>query len=188
MTDLDYEQVAADIARRDALDTARAADPLVEAADATVVDTTGLDIDEVVATITELLDEEPRRDRQSLRRSRCGRGRTLEADPWRTHPLLDPLAGLLRLILALFRLRVEGRRTSRRAVHPQRRASLLYRHADHRHGHLSTPAVHGQGEPLKSKLLGAFLSVMGGFPVEQALPIALRCGRHRMCSPLANRS
>ena len=58
VTDLDYEQVAADIARRDALDTTRAADPLVEAADATVVDTTGLDIDEVVATITELLDEE----------------------------------------------------------------------------------------------------------------------------------
>ena len=38
--------------------TPAAADPLVEAADATVVDTTGLDIDEVVATITELLDEE----------------------------------------------------------------------------------------------------------------------------------
>lgn len=58
VTDLDYEQVAADIARRDALDTTRAADPLVEAADATVVDTTGLDIDEVVATITGLLGEE----------------------------------------------------------------------------------------------------------------------------------
>jgi cytidylate kinase len=57
VTDLDYEQVAADIARRDALDTTRAADPLVEAADATVVDTTGLGIDEVVATITGLLDE-----------------------------------------------------------------------------------------------------------------------------------
>ena len=57
VTDLDYVQVAADIARRDALDTTRAADPLVEAADATVVDTTGLGIDEVVATITGLLDE-----------------------------------------------------------------------------------------------------------------------------------
>ena len=58
VTDLDYEQVAADIARRDALDTTRAAHPLGEAADATVVDTTGLDIDEVVATIIGLLDEE----------------------------------------------------------------------------------------------------------------------------------
>ena len=60
VTDLDYEQVAADIARRDAIDTSRAADPLMEAEDATVVDTTGLNIDEVVAHITALLgDEEP---------------------------------------------------------------------------------------------------------------------------------
>ena len=60
VTDLDYEQVAADIARRDAADSTRAADPLMEAEDATVVDTTGLNIDEVVAHITALLgDEEP---------------------------------------------------------------------------------------------------------------------------------
>jgi cytidylate kinase len=57
VTDLDYAAVAADIARRDAVDTSRAADPLVEAADAVVVDTTGLDIDQVVERITALLDE-----------------------------------------------------------------------------------------------------------------------------------
>ncbi|MEM9202706.1 MAG: (d)CMP kinase [Actinomycetota bacterium] len=57
VTDLDYEAVAADIARRDAADTSRAIDPLVEAADAALVDTTGLTIDEVVAHITDLLDE-----------------------------------------------------------------------------------------------------------------------------------
>lgn len=57
VTDLDYEAVAADIARRDAADSSRAIDPLVEAADATLVDTTGLHIDEVVARITELLDD-----------------------------------------------------------------------------------------------------------------------------------
>lgn len=57
VTDLDYEAVAADIARRDAIDSSRDADPLVEAADATVVDTTGLNIDEVVAHITGLLEE-----------------------------------------------------------------------------------------------------------------------------------
>ncbi len=56
VTDLDYEAVAADIARRDAVDTTRAVDPLVEAADATVVDTTGLDVEQVVARITDLLD------------------------------------------------------------------------------------------------------------------------------------
>ena len=56
VTDLDYETVAADIARRDAADTSRATDPLVEAADATVVDTTGLDIGQVVEHITTLFD------------------------------------------------------------------------------------------------------------------------------------
>lgn len=56
VTDLDYETVAADIARRDAADTSRATDPLVEAADATVVDTTGLDIGQVVDHITTLFD------------------------------------------------------------------------------------------------------------------------------------
>ena len=58
VTDLDYETVAADIARRDAVDSSRAVDPLVEAADAVVVDTTGLDIDQVVLRITELLDDD----------------------------------------------------------------------------------------------------------------------------------
>lgn len=56
VTDLDYEAVAADIARRDAIDSSRDADPLTEAADAVVVDTTGLTIDEVVANISGLLE------------------------------------------------------------------------------------------------------------------------------------
>ena len=60
VTDLDYEAVAADIARRDAIDSTRAADPLTEAVDAVVVDTTGLTIDEVVANIGALLDDSPR--------------------------------------------------------------------------------------------------------------------------------
>ncbi len=53
--DLNYEAVAADIARRDAIDTTRSADPLSEAEDATVVDTTGLTIEEVVDRIAGLL-------------------------------------------------------------------------------------------------------------------------------------
>lgn len=57
VADLDYEAVAADIARRDAADSSRAADPLKEAEDAVTVDTTGLTIDEVVASITVLLGE-----------------------------------------------------------------------------------------------------------------------------------
>lgn len=55
VTDLDYETVAADLARRDSLDTNREADPLAEAADAVVVDTTGLSIAEVVTKVEGLL-------------------------------------------------------------------------------------------------------------------------------------
>lgn len=55
LSDLDYEEVAADIARRDTLDTTREVDPLAEAADAVVVDTTGLDIDQVVDEVVALL-------------------------------------------------------------------------------------------------------------------------------------
>ena len=55
VTDLDYETVASDLARRDALDTNRKADPLAEAPDAIQDDTTGLSIDEVVAKIEQLL-------------------------------------------------------------------------------------------------------------------------------------
>ncbi len=55
VTDLDYETVAADLARRDALDSNREADPLAEAGDAVVVDTTGYDIDGVVAHVMSFL-------------------------------------------------------------------------------------------------------------------------------------
>jgi cytidylate kinase len=48
VTDLDYETVAADLARRDALDQGREDSPLTEPAGAIVVDTTGLSVDEVV--------------------------------------------------------------------------------------------------------------------------------------------
>ena len=48
VTDLDYETVAADLARRDALDQGREASPLTEAHGALVVDTTGLGVDEIV--------------------------------------------------------------------------------------------------------------------------------------------
>jgi len=57
VADLDYETVAADLARRDALDSTRDIDPLTEASDAVLVDTTGLSIDEVVGEIARLLEE-----------------------------------------------------------------------------------------------------------------------------------
>ncbi|UDY36261.1 (d)CMP kinase [Dermatobacter hominis] len=57
MTDLEYDTVAADIARRDAADQGRSDSPLVEADDAVTVDTTGLEIDEVVEVIAGMVEE-----------------------------------------------------------------------------------------------------------------------------------
>jgi len=51
VADLAYETVAADLARRDALDQGRAHDPLVEAADAVVIDTSDLSVDEIIAAV-----------------------------------------------------------------------------------------------------------------------------------------
>jgi cytidylate kinase len=51
VTDLDYETVAADIARRDALDQGRDHSPLAQADDALLVDTTDRDIDDIVADL-----------------------------------------------------------------------------------------------------------------------------------------
>jgi cytidylate kinase len=52
--DGDVAVVAADIRRRDELDSSRAASPLVQAADAVELDTTDLDIDQVVERLAEL--------------------------------------------------------------------------------------------------------------------------------------
>lgn len=57
MTDLAYDSVAADLARRDAADQGRSHSPLVEADDAVVLDTTGMTIDEVVEYLAQLVDE-----------------------------------------------------------------------------------------------------------------------------------
>jgi cytidylate kinase len=53
----DLASVAADIERRDRLDSSRAASPLIRADDAVEVDTTDLDIDEVVRRLVELTAE-----------------------------------------------------------------------------------------------------------------------------------
>ena len=56
MTDLEYDRVAADIARRDAADQGRDDSPLVEADDAVTLDTTGLGIDEVVDRLAQMVE------------------------------------------------------------------------------------------------------------------------------------
>lgn len=53
--DLSYETVAADLARRDALDQGRADSPTARADDAVVIDTTDLDINGVVDAVVRLL-------------------------------------------------------------------------------------------------------------------------------------
>jgi len=56
--DLDYETVAADLARRDALDQGREVSPLAEAPDAFVLDTTGMTVDEIIEVIALRLDDD----------------------------------------------------------------------------------------------------------------------------------
>jgi cytidylate kinase len=58
VTDLDYQTVAADLARRDALDQGREADPLHEADDAVVVDTSELTVDEIVERLAAMLESD----------------------------------------------------------------------------------------------------------------------------------
>jgi cytidylate kinase len=48
VADMDYEAVAADMARRDTVDSERGADPLLQAPDAVTVDTSERSIDEIV--------------------------------------------------------------------------------------------------------------------------------------------
>jgi len=57
VTDLDYDTVAADIARRDAFDQNRETDPLRRADGALEVDTTYLTIDEVLDVLEHLLEQ-----------------------------------------------------------------------------------------------------------------------------------
>jgi cytidylate kinase len=56
VSDLDYETVAADIARRDALDQGRDTSPLTRAGDAVEVDTSDLAIDEIVELLAGQID------------------------------------------------------------------------------------------------------------------------------------
>ena len=51
-----YEQVLADLKRRDKIDSERALAPLRPAADARIVDTDGLDVTEVLARIMSLIE------------------------------------------------------------------------------------------------------------------------------------
>ena len=55
VTDLDYEIVAADLARRDALDQGRSNSPLTQAADALFVDTSEMTVEQIIEEIVKVL-------------------------------------------------------------------------------------------------------------------------------------
>ena len=57
VSDLDYETVAADMARRDAFDQGREADPLRRAEDAIQFDTSDMSVDEIVDELARRLDD-----------------------------------------------------------------------------------------------------------------------------------
>jgi CMP/dCMP kinase len=57
VSDLDYETVAADMARRDALDQGREADPLRRAEDAIQFDTSDISVDEIVDELARRIDD-----------------------------------------------------------------------------------------------------------------------------------
>ncbi|MEZ4518361.1 MAG: (d)CMP kinase [Chloroflexota bacterium] len=52
----DYESILADVERRDAIDSSRSHSPLRPATDAVMVDTTGRDVDDVVADLIQRID------------------------------------------------------------------------------------------------------------------------------------
>ena len=56
VSDMDYEAVAADIARRDTVDSNRSSDPLSCADDAVTVDTSDRDVEEIVGDLMSRLD------------------------------------------------------------------------------------------------------------------------------------
>ena len=58
--DADLAATAADLSRRDRLDASRAVDPFRQASDAIVLDSTTLDVDDVVDRLRELLTARPR--------------------------------------------------------------------------------------------------------------------------------
>ena len=75
----DMTQVATEMAARDESDRTRAASPLAVAADAHVIDTTGVPVDEVVARVLALVREAARRltagrSPSLARRAGCARG------------------------------------------------------------------------------------------------------------------
>lgn len=69
---LAYDQVAADLARRDHVDSTRATSPLAVAEDARVIDTTGRDVEDIVQEVLRALSSGERQPRLGANGSQSG--------------------------------------------------------------------------------------------------------------------
>ena len=204
VTGLDYQAVAADLARRDTIDSSREFAPLSEAADAVVVDTSKLTVDEVVSRIVSLLttptttttandvggDQQvvPKKSKKPyLKRygSQSGKAAVRSRQGWPGRVLYRFLWSLLYLVSkGYFRLQVEGKENL-----PEGPFVLSSAHRSF----IDTPIVGvitskrlrfmGKESLWESKTLGAFLTLMGGFPVDRggADRTALRAASDVLC-------
>ncbi len=142
MLDLHYDEVAADIARRDHIDSTRPASPLSVAADAVRIDTTGRDVDAIVDEVLALVAAE---QLPVL----SGASSRLEAQPG----LVCRGSGCGRRRLPLLLAGRDPRPRARPEVGGVRdRAGppLQHRHPPGRLPHPATDPVHGQGQPVEA--------------------------------------
>ena len=156
--DTDVDTVAAAMARRDQLDSSRTLSPLVAAADARVVDTTGRNIDDIVDEIVAYADVSVRPD---------GGSGLMFYTFWRAI-----VVGLSRVLAGV---KVRGKENvPRRGVYilaPSHRSTLDIAFAASAHD--APVAVHGQGRAVQAPVLA--------LGVQRAGCSAGRPGRGRPC-------
>jgi cytidylate kinase len=191
VTDLDYETVAADMARRDALDQGRASDPLRLADGALEVDTSDLGVDEIVERLAGMVDDDaagPAPDAPSGEPATGAAGSPpgdpvlaktdeLRAPAVQVHPptSLERVSyGLIRgaffgLAKAYFRLEIHGAENVPAhgpfVLAPVHRSNLDFILVST----VRRPRMRymGKASIWKSKALGRFVSMLGAFPVHR---------------------
>jgi cytidylate kinase len=193
VSDLDYETVAADMARRDALDQGRETAPLLQAAGAIELDTSDMTIDEIVADLAGRLPEpdevtEPAEDTERAEDTEPSEGSgptgahearsdTVRAAPVDVHPPTaierTSYAAVRGLFLGLaklfFRLEIRGREHVPAhgpfVLAPVHRSNLDFILV----ATVRRPRMRymGKASIWKSALLGRFVSMLGAFPVHR---------------------
>ena len=173
VAELAYETVAADLARRDALDQGRADCPLREADDAVVIDTSDLTVDDIVDAV----------HRSSCRERGLTRGRSELVIIPAGHEFGEQLsaASAARLprscgawSIGVTKTLLPGRGRRRRdtcrstGVHPVAHPPLEPRHALRRADHASAAcATWARSRSGRARSAAWFLTALGGFPVKR---------------------